>query len=729
MYDWAIYEGKQKRDDYWRGERSRVSKAFEEYKKTNPYATQAEMEDYFKREAGGDAWMFQPQSEVLGKLASNNLAAKDKAEMEANLAEIDTRAKLDKTLQEQARSYILNAADTDTPEMVRAKMAQELNVQDPSKLSFLTQGLMDRVGKDVFFKNIERIKEMADTFNVEIDADYLAEALNVPLAAKKRYFQMYQGYRANQKKKNLQNNYLKIVEAARSYAASGTSNSAAFLGNAASVFGIEITPALKAEIKAIFDQAQAKLKKEEDEKLATRRSKVYDDVLKYFTSNDQLGLVASMKDVDKTEVEDYIRNRFSGFPDIDALLRDGGAFANLPEQIHQERLRAAQALKGAAKDKAREEQAKQIRTQRFDSIKALADSGVTDPRNLSSMIDVHMRDADDDAKRVMLLALREGIQSAVAGYKLDVSDIMQIASSSNLGNIISTRAADPNQVAQAIRNSAVFREVSKGKSADDARSAAQAKNQDMFRKYNTWDLYRTNEVEKNENDLFTNWRNAVADVTGNNSMPQRLKRRNLEALKTALKTRVEGLIDGFYRDRAIAMNGPSGFLNVGEKWGGENPNYSQEWEAELKTKFADADSEISLQLGAMGPPADAATVAAGDKAIERLFNVTSKRVAGNQATYNVTGVRMPTRSANAAYGGWNYSNMLGPNNASGPVLGGAALTQLASAFKKAADMATRSQGVADANALLQSQNVTYAQLEASHFFDSLREYLINNHSR
>lgn len=724
MYDWAVFEGKQKRDDYWRGERSRVSKAFEEYKKTNPYATQAEMEDYFKREAGGDAWMFQPQSEVLGKLASNNLAAKDKAEMEANLAEIDTRAKLDKTLQEQARSYILNAADTDTPEMVRERVAQELNVQDPSKLSFLTQGLMDRVGKDVFFKNIERIKEMADTFNVEIDADYLAEALNIPLTAKNRYFQMYQGYRANQKKKNLQKNYLQIVEAARSYAVSGKSDSAAFLGNAASVYGIEITPALKAEIKAIFDQAQAKLKKEEDEKLATRRSTVYGEVLKYFTSNDQLGLVASMKDVDKTEVENYIRTRFSGFPDIDALLRDGGAFANLPEQIHQERLRAAQALKGAAKDKAREELAKQIRTQRFDSTKALADSQVTNSRNLSSMIDVHMRDADDSAKQKMLLALREGIQSAVAGYKLDVSDIMQIASSSNLGNIISARAADSNQVAQAIRNSAVFREVSKGKSADDARSAAQAKNQDMFRKYNTWDLYRTNEVEKNENDLFTNWRDAVADVTRNDSMPQRLKRRNLEALKTALKTRVEGLIDGFYRDRAIAMNGPSGFLNVGEKWGGENPNYSQEWEAELQAKFAAADTEISTQLEAMGEPADEATVAAGDTAIERLFNVTSERVAGDQATYNVTGVRMPTRSAN-----YNDYNMFGPNNASGPVLGADALSRLASAFRQAADMNTRSEGVAAADALLRSQNVTYAQLEASQFFDSLREYLITNHSR
>ena len=722
MYDWAIYEGKQKRDDYWRGERSRVSKAFEEYKKTNPYATQAEMEDYFKREAGGDAWMFQPQSEVLGKLASNNLAAKDKAEMEANLAEIDTRAKLDKTLQEQARSYILNAADTDTPEMVRAKMAQELNVQDPSKLSFLTQGLMDRVGKDVFFKNIERIKEMADTFNVEIDADYLAEALNIPLTAKNRYFQMYQGYRANQKKKNVQQNYLKIVEAARSYAVRGESDSAAFLGNAESVYGIELTPELKAEVKVIFDQSQAKLKKEEDEKLAQRRSTVYGDVLSHFTSKDQLGLVAGMKDVNQKQVEDYIRTRFSGFPDIDALLKPGGAFEKLPEQIHQERLRAAQVLKGAAKAETRAALAEQIRNQRFDSTKALADSGVTNPRNLSSMIDVLMPNAKDTAKQGMLLSLREGIQAAVAGYKLDVSDIMQIASSSNLKGVIQAGAADSNQVAQAIRNTQLFRDVVKGKSADDARSAAQAKNRDMFRKYNTWDAYKTNEVEKNENDLFANWRDAVAKVRDNDSMPQRLKKRNLEALQTSLKTRVDGFIDGFYRDRAIATNGMRGFLDVGEKWGGEDPNYSATWEADLKVKFEAANAEISRQIKAMGQPADEATVAAGDTAIERLFNVTSKRVAGNQTTYNVTSVR-PTRSGN--YGGWNYSNMPG----SGPVLGADALRGLASAFKKAADMDTRSEGVAAANALLQSQNVTYDQLEASQFFDSLRKYLIRNHSR
>jgi len=635
MYDWAIFEGKQKRDDYWRGERSRVSKAFEEYKKTNPYATQAEMEDYFKREAGGDAWMFQPQSEVLGKLASNNLAAKNQADVDAQLAEVKKRTDLTEGIDKLARSIAENSPDGLTGEQLRELIKERMPALNANQLSPYGDPYIKNVNSKMFLDRQKILKELAAGTGYEYDKQALSEALNVPLQKIERYNNAYKGLRADAQKQRIRDNGLKVLNGAFAAAERGQS-AEGYIKSMEEIYPElkgKFDPTVLAEIKAVFSKVEDKRETLEKERQAGRlddaMTKIRDFVgsqqfgASYLTGRGAIGQADNsvLKQIISTAIADpELRALITENPQMLKAVRDQTLTFLEGSNANTRRIRA-DALEKEAEAAMSEDSSKAIREGGFNNSNANAYKAIA----LAAYRNVGAGDPNNTDMLNAQTAIQSAFINALNGYSLSTPELQRLAYELSLDTSLK-----PNSTATDIRNTTAFQTIAGPNSSISKRNEANKEISNLFGKGTGMSQVRTSQEEALKASLESYDKN-YAGVLSQTGLTKQEQVQRLESLKFAIAAQ-SGKIIGALEKTAKYSQGEGTALIPGK---GNESVWDENWanghRTKIETDFAKREAEtqakideLKAEIGAETPPEDTSGLASA-------FNFRTVSLGGGRA--------------------------------------------------------------------------------------------------
>jgi hypothetical protein len=126
------------------GERLRVARAFDDFKRNNPYATLQEFQSFADQVSGGDSYLRGrfPTDEVMQRLADDNQRrrALDEADRQAQV--LDREVRVDESLQRAFRENVRNSGDP------MRSLEETLNAfaRDPASREVLRGRMMARIG-------------------------------------------------------------------------------------------------------------------------------------------------------------------------------------------------------------------------------------------------------------------------------------------------------------------------------------------------------------------------------------------------------------------------------------------------------------------------------------------------------------------------------------------------------------------------------------------------------
>lgn len=635
MYDWAVFEGKQKRDDYWRGERSRVSKAFEEYKKTNPYATQAEMEDYFKREAGGDAWMFQPESEVLSKLASNNLAAKNQADVDAQLAEVKKRMGLTEGIDKLGRSIAENSPDGLTGEQLRERIKERMPGLSANQLSTFNDAYIKNVNAKMYYDKVELIKKLAAGTGYEMKDEALSEALGVPLQKIKRFSDAYKGIRADAQKQRIRDVGLKVLNGA--FAAAEREQSAeGYIKSMEKIYPElkdKFDPTVLAEIKAVFAKVETKRQTLEKERQAGRlddaMTKIRDFVASpqfgasYLTGRGAIGKTDNsvlLQIIDTAIADPELRALITENPQMLKAVRDQTLTYLEGSNANTRRIRA-DALEKEAESAMSEDSSKGLREGGFNNSNANAYKAIA----LAAYRNVGTGDPNNTDMLNAQTAIQSAFINALNGYSLSTPELQRLAYELSLDTSLK-----PNSTATDIRNTTAFQTIAGPNSSISKRNEANKQISNLFGKGTGMSQVVRSQEDALKASLESYDKN-FENVLSQTGLSKQEQVQRLESLKFAIAAQSRKII-GALEQTAKFSQGEGTALIPGK---GDESVWNEIWanghRTKIETDFAERETRTQAKIDALKAEMDQEPPTGNTSGLASAFNFRTVSLGGGQA--------------------------------------------------------------------------------------------------
>lgn len=666
-YNFAVTQGFQDRGDYWRGERSKVAKLFEEFKKANPHATMAEMEDFFQRNAPqqGMPWLVQPKEGTLQNIAQRNLEAKTRADTDARLSQITKRLDLDRTLDETAKRMAIARGPDESAMEFQQRLMSAVPGLAATQVSRFNDQYFTNIDADVWSDKIDRLKKHADAYGYELDDETLTQLLGVPLQAKKRFQKMYKDWRGKAEKRANKKQFVELYEKLINYAKNSGSVDEynQFIKDHYENFKptakqIESINKIWTEEKEKRDRTLRKENEQNTSKsLAAMRQYIGSEVFKTAALMGTSGAIdlrdnaagtASLKELFKSVVIDG--------ETVELFFPKDGETPESKARVRMLREEIKGFLTGAnasQKDKRRNTILDEARTyaakQNSDQGMQRAGLNRTESAQYKIVAKKLLPNGNSTDLGNLVIKLQQGLNMAVQGYKLNQGDLFAIMSGLDNTTVRSTGTAE--EIANSIRNSSAFKKASNKKSASDAQNRYAAELKQMYSGDWTWkklDDTIKKTTKENQDKLKENFNEIV-------NRQQTTPEQRLDALK-ALRLSIPSKWDAVkashlsWKDNAESA---STYLVRGQgsdsAWGGGDTNYTTNWMATNEQFYQNMVKEIEAAEANL-----AATVAAQPVTIPanlaQVFNLSSTTTPGPQGQPPSAGLVMTGINQNVTRG-------------------------------------------------------------------------------